>query len=408
MRFSLKNYDLLGIEPKIYHESHIRKRTIIGGIITIFSVILIVSAIIYFFSEIFLRNSFLLISNQTTDYQPKLDISKFPIMIGLYDSQGKHIEDLDSQVLIIGEFYEIKNSKEDNNQIRFLVEKFKLKNCDLKDFDEYAHLFNKFSLNKYYCIPNEHLKGKTFYGNFLDKNYDNSFLTIKIAKCVKGMPLINDLGNGDLCKTKDEINMNLSHVFLNFLFLDYDIDHSDYENPVKIVSRSETLSLSSTVFNCYHLRKRIGKYHTDSGFIFNNIKTNLFFQYEYFINITDLRIDNPMEIVFGQLIFSLSKKSDNYYRNYMKLQSALANIGGIVEGIFFLFSVIVKFLMKKQYYLDLGIKCFKVSQESQDKSYLKEKISPFRFKLFKKSKNSEDVNKESSNWLTKRTRMPDK
>jgi len=62
--------------------------------------------------------------------------------------------------------------------------------------------------------------------------------------------------------------------------------------------------------------------------------------------------------IFRQIIFSLSKKTDNFYRIYPKLQKAIANIGGLVQGIWFFMTALVRFCTSKGYYNDIGKKFY--------------------------------------------------
>ena len=91
--------------------------------------------------------------------------------------------------------------------------------------------------------------------------------------------------------------------------------------------------------------------------------------------ITDLRVNASPLGLFGNINISLSKKTDVFFRSYVKIQNAFANIGGIVEGIFFTFSVFMKYIMKKNYYTELGKSCYKFNSDQADKIIFK----PFQF-----------------------------
>jgi hypothetical protein len=50
--------------------------------------------------------------------------------------------------------------------------------------------------------------------------------------------------NSNVCKENSIIDKNLRQVYLIMFFLDYDVDHNNYEPPGKLNWRSETFSLS--------------------------------------------------------------------------------------------------------------------------------------------------------------------
>lgn len=119
------------------------------------------------------------------------------------------------------------------------------------------------------------------------------------------------------------------------------------------------------------------------------MKKEVYFQEDSIGVKTDLRVNISPIGIFAQMTFSLSKKTDNYFRNYHKLQSAIANIGELVQGIWWVLSALVRFLTKKGYYNDIGKKCFKTS--INENMRLISKHSNFnRFKkgVFDKSANS--------------------
>lgn len=380
MTINFKELDILGMTPELYVECEKRKKSNIGAMTSILTVLLLITSIGYFFSELFFGNSFILIYNQTTDYNPVFDFSEYPLAFGFFDMLSNPISDLDDQIRIYGELYKLEPSLKPAEGIKMDIKEFKLERCDLKShFSKYANLFKKMkNLDKYYCIPSGQLN-LTLYGNYADGLNPNSFLVIKITKC------FNDSSKSRLfpsviCRNKTEIEKNIYNFYLNILFIDQDIDHKNYENSAQIVARSESFSLSSSVFTGYHIHKKVVNYQTDYGIFFSNLKEEVFFQDDFIAINTDLSVNTSSIGLFSHFIFSLSKKTDNYYRKYPKIQCALAKIGGIVEGILFFFSAVVKFLMKKNYYCDLGNQCYLFSNKTNNLI----KYVPVKFKELNK------------------------
>ena len=46
---------------------------------------------------------------------------------------------------------------------------------------------------------------------------------------------------------KKEINKILNNVFLDFVYVDYLIEHNNYKNPSKLWVKSKSLMISSTI-----------------------------------------------------------------------------------------------------------------------------------------------------------------
>jgi len=390
MNFNLKNYDILSVNPQLYVESEKRQKTEFGGFTSVILVMILMASMVYFFLEVFLRNSFLVIYNQITDSRPVLNFTNLPIGLALFDSQAKLV-DMEGQVRIFAEFHEISADK--NREVLHKIIKIKLERCNISNhLGEYKDYFKKNPLlEKYWCIP----KGKynlTLHGNWADSVNSNSYLLLKISKCFNTEDTY--LFPTQICKNMTLIDSNLLQVFLNIFYLDNDIDHNNYENPGQLISKSETFALSSTSYSSYYIKKKIVKYQTDSGFLFSNLRNENFFQEDTLSMITDLSVNKSPTGLFGNINISLSKKTDIFFRGYIKLQSALANIGGIVEGIFFFFSAIMKLLMKRYYYTELGKSAYKFSADPIDKIQY---FQPFKFKNYKIFKNEKRIRESKLN-----------
>lgn len=416
MNIKLKEYDILGINPHLYVDSDKRRKTEIGGFTSIILIVILLTAICYFFFDVFARNSFVVIYNRTTMTQPMLNLTEFPIGVALFDGKANLI-DIEGQATIHAEFHQISSFAFGKKPVQKIT-KINLERCN-KDIHFGAHkeiLSNNPILEKYWCIPT----GKhnlTLYGNWADSANPNSYLVFKISKCLdnnKDLDAKNQANNTNfenldkytnanisdnsfvnkVCQEKSIIKKNLLQIYLNMFFLDYDIDHNNYETPGRLIQRSETFSLSSTSYSSYYLRKKIVKYQTDFGFLLTKIKNEFFFQEDTLSMITDLSsIDSPTA-TFGNINISLSKKTDVFFRGYVKIQSALANIGGIVEGIFFAFSFLMKFLMKESYYKELGKSAYLFAPEPSKKLNF---FQPFKFKDLKKNLRQTEKNEFTNN-----------
>lgn len=417
MNINLKDYDILGVNPQLYIEEDRRRRTELGGFTSIILVIILLTAICYFCFEVFARNSFMVIYNQTTDSQPMLNLTEFPIGVALFDGKANLIE-LEGEVRIHAELHQISSYAFGKKPVQTIT-RIELERCSKdKHYGAYKDMLEKNQiLEKYWCIPTGK-QNLTLYGNWADSVNPNSYLVFKISKCmnyennnytnnfinktfsnisnsvntnyssnINSTNSGNSIINNQACKSDSVIQKNLLQVYLNIFFLDYDIDHNNYETPGMLIQRSETFALSSTSYSSYYLRKKIVKYQTDSGFLFSNIGNEVFFQEDSLSMITDLSVNNSPTGTFGNINISISKKTDVFFRSYIKIQSALANIGGIVEGIFFTFSFLMKFLMKGSYYKQLGRSAYSFGPDPTEKiKYFK----PFKFKDLRRSVKSAD------------------
>lgn len=191
MKFSLKDFDILGLSPSLYVESEKRKLSLIGGIMSIFTVILLLIFIIYFICEVFVRQSFVFIFNQTTDSIPYLDLTKIPLAFRFYDIAGNlmPIAEVENQIRLYAEITQIKPPSAETGSTVINSKKFNLEKCDMqKHFGNYTDLFaGKADFSQYYCLPNDK-QNLSLYGNWADSTNPCSFLDVRLTKC-----LSNDL-----------------------------------------------------------------------------------------------------------------------------------------------------------------------------------------------------------------------
>jgi len=367
MKFNIKDYDILGIKPTIYVEGNKRKLSTLGGILSIFTVLIFITAIVYFFCEVFVRTNFSLIYNQTTDYKPILNLTNLPLAFGFLNASGNiiPIPEVENYLNVYGEFKQMIPISKETGEFKINSQVFLLENCDLDaHFGIYSNFFSYIpNLNQFYCFPNRKMNF-TLYGNLGDAFNPNSFITIKISKCLKNSNEIALNFTNKNCLNKTLIDIKLNTFYLNALSLDYDIDHNNFENPAKLIVKTETFSFSSSVFNRYHKLRKIIKYYTDYGVLFSNSKNDFFFQDDSTNLYTDLRVNNSPVGSLGQLIFSLSQKTDNYFRIYKKIQSAIASIGGLLQGIWWVAISIIRFFNRKSYYSQLGKRIYKISDDN--------------------------------------------
>ena len=81
----------------------------------------------------------------------------------------------------------------------------------------------------------------SLYGNWADSNDPNSFLVIKMTKCLSsGIPAeFLEVLVKKQCANETQLEEKFYNSFLSVVMLDYDLDHNNFENPGKLRRRSE-------------------------------------------------------------------------------------------------------------------------------------------------------------------------
>ena len=187
-------------------------------------------------------------------------------------------------------------------------------------------------------------------------HYNYSFYGIIVEKC-KDDNLRKLTGFGP-CKSSEAINDVITDSIINIDFLDYYIDVLDYDTPFKkyMYTSNSMLYKDSFIFNSLNFNPAMIK--TNYGIVFDKSK----FQYTYvFSNIERITSDinfsvkdekgnqiydengNPIVQSSGlvdSFYFYMQNRLQHYERTYQKLQDVLSKIGGLGKTIFLIMGTI--------------------------------------------------------------------
>jgi hypothetical protein len=120
--------------------------------------------------------------------------------------------------------------------------------------------------------------------------------------------------------------------------------------------------MSSTIFQRIYFNLKNVYYETADGFVFDTSNTVQFTQQDYIRLYADNRPSGLYPETFGSIFIQASDKVDVYNRSYVKLQTLLANIGGVVNGIITLASILVYILTTRLNSVNLIENLFKLEE----------------------------------------------
>ena len=182
-----------------------------------------------------------------------------------------------------------------------------------------------------YCVK---FLNYTIEGIFLHDKY--SFIKFDFYQCV------NTTNNGNKCKPKEQIDYYLNGTFATVEFTDISLDPSNYSNP----DSPQLGELYSTVGNNFyremHLFLKEVKFESDIGLVFSSIQSQKYIQLDYLSDMFSFKSQSN----FCSLTLKLSNRIDVYKRTYIKFQTTLANIGGIVKAVTIIGQVLTYFFIQ--------------------------------------------------------------
>lgn len=305
--------DLVSEKPEIYYKGNARFSNYLGSFLSILVLMLGFSALISFSLEIIQRQTPEIVMTQEYMKSPQLlfDEHKF-FAFGIMKADAVVIQDMDKKMDVYLA-YTISDgaNKEDpvidtrieliscQNSKRFHVLNKKLGNAD--------NLFYNPRVN-YFCLPDE-------LPNPIQNSWgDPYFLTYKVFAYLKYI-------DGDLIK-------ELELMYLHTLSTDFYFDGNKIDQPAQMSINSQLIVSGIEVYKDLNIYYQLVDYTTDYGYVFEEKKTlNTYILNKIALD-TNLRTSENM--LFYMKLTLLNVKQ-NYKRRYTKLQTTLANVGGMIK-----------------------------------------------------------------------------
>ena len=218
-----------------------------------------------------------------------------------------------------GEFYTL-NKKE------ILYER-----CHEENFgEEYKKLFLEGELNTSYCLKefNATLSG--------GQKYDRmSYIKIEILPCV------NSSDNNFQCKPQEIINKYISGAYFSWIIKDIGFNPSNFSFPIFPAFQYLYTIVDKQIFKEYILYFRLTEIHSDKGLISENLHKEKYLRFQresqnfYFRNESE---SERKEICILEI--RLDDNIDIQKRTYTKISEVFSNIGGYMQLIYTIFSII--------------------------------------------------------------------
>ena len=344
---SFREYDMFGSSPTLYIEGKESFGTIFGLIITILALISYFVCGIYFVLEMFDKsnvNSFTSVQNPTKPLAINFTSDKFYFGFAIQDPYTYDFV-LDESIYYVTASFKVATRLE-NGTLDWQTHPVELERCQIDKFNKrYKELFEKRNIQNLYCVSNF---SHTIEGTFLHDKY--SFLMFDFYQCK------NTTENGNKCKPQDKIDYYLNGTFVAVEFTDISLDPSNYSNPDTPILGETYSTVGNNFYREMHIFLKAVKFKSDVGLLFTSIKETDYIQLDYLNDMFALKLRD----MFCSFTLKISNRIDVYERTYVKFQTTLANIGGIIEGVSTIGIIITFFYSKTAYELGLTNQIFNV------------------------------------------------
>lgn len=341
----IKSADFLSNEVKLIINKHeTRMKTIVGGSLSILSILIMFTFSICFFIQFVNKTQiFVTSSTDTSDFSNNTESKSYPFLIRLTDKHNKPFK-FPETIYKLSFKYWYGGSNTTQEVVEQIGIDIKMEKCDLaKHFSNYRYLFsNMDDLDTFFCAAprpfNMTIYGK--YGAVTPFGYYHFYVS-----------LCNDRSD---CLPLPELTSITEHIYLDFRTVGYSINPKKHDPKIAKV-HSDRHMLSSTVYKRIWVYFDQITYVTDSGFFFPSESTETFFRFSSMRYDIDLR-DKTLETIPGTfLTMSLLNTGDIriFNRHYFKIQDYLATIGGIIKFVNVVAMMLNYYFSKNSYNLKL-------------------------------------------------------
>ncbi len=336
-------------------------KTLFGGIISLFIIVIItISSINLFFDFIYRKESkYIYSKNKITNHQSiNLNKNIFKVFFGFQNKNSSNFM-IDETLFKITAYqieHKINKVKQNNNIFEFIKRQLNVVNCNtIYTNNEIRNFEMSFSFENLICINSTYSK--------IGRNQENSnYETIEVhfSKC-KNETLAE---NERRCKSKDEINKIIKNSYFNIFSSDVIVDEKLYDAPIKYIIKKFTQKLSLNYLLNVNLNMNRLILFDENGLIYEDIITKDYLKINNFEKFSEA-IENENEDFTEKLISNNENYEDNIFdekfavleiamedfyeeifRTNPKLLEFICLIGGFFNFIY-LFKVIFNYIFSK-------------------------------------------------------------
>ena len=309
--------DLFGTKPRFLIDGYKSQRSYIGALISIICCSCVFMFFIYFFEKILSHSKpNMVVSNLIDDLPDKYYFNDdFVFAISL---QFPNYTNYVNESIYFLKLYDVEYQFLEDNSYIFKEKEIPITLCSNYNIKVLPEYFGGLNLKQLYCA--------NFSGYYLEGEYGQKkwrTLNFKFSKC-------RNFSNYNNCLNQEEIDKYLQSGYVDIFMTDKMIVPKDFKNPTKIYGKNIFDSINGKEYMDYWIYLKRLEVQTDEGIVFDQIVKTSVLSFEK----TSTMKYSLLDETFLQVILRISINKDIYDRTYMKLQEALANVGGMVKIIF--------------------------------------------------------------------------
>ena len=335
--------DLFGKQPELYYKGKKKKVSFVGAFLTISYFVLYVIILIYKLIKLIKKEEVSFYETYVyTGGIPSINLTNENFYGGFALGNPPFIDETIYYPKV--EFY---RGVREGGIMKYVSEEIEVERCNLEKFgSRYKSLFKDQPIDSLYCVKNMNLLFEGYI--YLEKH---SYITVTFHKCN------GTTKDGIECKDSSIINAYLYENALQFYIQDIDLTPQDYYSPTQACKKIMINPIYKHLYQKIYAYMQIVILETDEDIIGlkDFYKTENYLKYE-----ESWVVSAPNEgRTFDELAplceinIQLSEKVLTQKRTFTKLIEIFGDVGGTMEFIFRVFTIIASFLTDKIYIASL-------------------------------------------------------
>ena len=327
----LTEIDFYGTNFHLFFNKKRRFKTLYGGILTIFTMFLIITCIIFFGKNLFQKKNPTIYQTNVNEGYSIIDLQKEKVTFAFrMENLDGEFEDFTNKIYPIIYYYS-RPSNDSSYRSEYKTEEFlSYHTCNESDYDDF-NLSEHYG--KLYCLD---WGGKNF-GGYWDNNYIFYF-EIRLYFCSNGQTYSINNTNCTSMEVLDEL-FNIDNPMLFSLYYPvYYFDHNSVKNPLSKKYKNYFYYLNHKLQKNDRIYIKNYVLNDDQSWLFVNNKIKSVWGVDQitsdfsFSTEEQLTKENASSMFYLMNVYMTPDKT-YYKRFYIKIQDVIAEVGGII-GVF--------------------------------------------------------------------------
>ena len=346
--FNISNFDWFGTVVGLRYSGNWRYKSVIGGYVTILTILMTLSIIIYFVFGFITRSTLRMTSDRLKYWDPPMfNLSNDFQMAIMMKYGGQNI--FRDDIVSVSFDYIINNNKDKI----FSIVSLPLINCTLNRFKEAEYQYNALKLSNALCVD---LTNITIQGSSVNDLW--SYVRVNFLFCDPSNTVC-------LNETLAEDYMSRVRPQATLFFLDTTFTISNYPNMVKKFINSVDVNVTYGNSKSTDVYFQNNEIIIQNGYIFSvapEIISN--FMYENYVTKISLRTTYDNNALFMNVL--ASKNQSNIYLSFLQISELLANIGGILNSIVLMIKLIMHYVNNSIYQIEFIQNLYRVKTKESN------------------------------------------